>query len=185
MELFRKLTANQLNRLSPEEFKTNTKKPVIVVLDNIRSLNNVGSIFRTADAFGIEALYLCGITGTPPNREINKTALGATETVRWEYFKEITDAINFLRKNGFMVFAVEQATPSIQLNNLQIQTINSKIAFIFGNEIYGVSEVALKNVDACLEIPQFGTKHSLNVAVSVGVVLWHYIYQTTNHNIKQ
>ncbi len=161
---------DQLNRKSAEQFKSARKAPIVVVLDNVRSMNNVGSVFRTADAFLLQAIYLCGVTATPPHREIHKTALGATETVNWKHFPSTIDAINDLRKDGFTIYAVEQAEKSIMLD--KIKSASEKIALIFGNEISGVDQEALDMCDACIEIPQYGTKHSLNLAVSVGIVVW-------------
>ncbi len=170
----KKLKTSELNRLSIEDFQKSVKNPVAVVLDNIRSMNNIGSVFRSCDAFRVEKLFLCGITATPPHREIQKTALDATESVEWEYFTETSAAIISLKKGGFKVFAVEQTDHSILLNNLDLKP-NEKIALVFGNEINGISDEALKVCDHGLEIPQFGTKHSLNISVSVGIVLWDII----------
>jgi len=161
---------DELNRKSPEEFKEAAKVPIIIVLDNVRSMNNVGSVFRTADAFLLQAIYLCGVTATPPHREIQKTALGATETVTWKHFSTTIDAINDLRKEGFTIYAVEQAENSTMLDN--IKPDSKKIALVFGNEINGVDQGVLDITDACIEIPQYGTKHSINLAVSVGIVVW-------------
>lgn len=166
----RKLENSELNRLNVEEYKNTDKTPIIVVLDNIRSMNNVGSVFRTADAFRIESIYLCGITATPPNNEIHKAALGATESVDWKYFPTTYDAVMFLKNDGFKVFAIEQATESILLNNYYPDT--NKISIIFGNEIKGVDNNIMEIIDGCIEIPQFGTKHSLNISVTTGIVLW-------------
>lgn len=168
-----KLKNEALNRLSAEEFKLAEKRPVIVVLDNVRSLNNVGSAFRTADAFLISEIYLCGVTGTPPNKEIEKTALGATETVNWKHFKTTLDAIEFLRQTGYKIFAVEQAEKSISLE--QFGYAKEKTALIFGNEVYGVEQDVVDLCDGVIEIPQAGTKHSLNISVSVGIVLWEVL----------
>jgi 23S rRNA (guanosine2251-2'-O)-methyltransferase len=161
---------SELNRKTPDEFKRTDKVPIVIVLDNVRSMNNVGSVFRTADAFLLQAIYLCGVTATPPHREINKTALGATETVNWKHFPSTMDAINDLRKSGFTIYAVEQAEKSIMLD--KIKPASQKIALVFGNEISGVDQEALDMADACIEIPQYGTKHSINLAVSVGIVVW-------------
>jgi 23S rRNA (guanosine2251-2'-O)-methyltransferase len=179
----RKLKNNELNRISAKEYKTSDKSPVILVLDNVRSLYNVGSVFRTADAFRIQAIYLCGITGKPPNPEINKSALGATDSVNWEYSETTQDAVLMLKQNNFNVFALEQTDKSIPLQNFTPQTTNNeqqstKFAFIFGNEIKGVSDELLEIIDGSIEIPQFGTKHSFNIAVSVGILLWHYYINT-------
>lgn len=168
-----KLQLEELNRLSPEEYQNTEKRPVIIVLDNIRSLNNVGSAFRTADAFGIEAVYLCGITGKPPHRDIHKTALGAQDTVRWEYFEDTAKAIEGLKADGYVIVALEQTSESITLETFH-PLAKQKYAFIFGNEVQGVSDEILPLLDACVEIPQFGTKHSLNVSVTMGITLWHH-----------
>lgn len=166
----RKLTMEELHRKSVEEFHKASKNKIVVVLDNIRSMHNVGSVFRTSDAFLIESLFLCGYTPQPPHREINKTALGATETVNWEYFQTTVSAIEKLRKEGYRILAVEQTTDSIGLENYR--STNDKIAVIFGNEVEGVDESVLPYCDGCLEIPQLGMKHSLNISVAAGIVLW-------------
>lgn len=168
---------NELGRISPEDFKASEKHPVVVVLDNVRSLNNVGSAFRTGDAFKIQKLILCGITGTPPNREIHKTALGATESVEWVYNTETTGAIHLLKGQGYKVWAIEQAEGSVYLPNFKPNP-DEQTAFVFGNEVEGVSEEVLSLCDGCIEIPQFGTKHSLNVSVTIGIVLWDYVAKT-------
>jgi len=173
----RKLKNSELCRLSVEEFKTSVKLPVVIVLDNLRSLNNVGSIFRTADSFRIEMIYLCGITATPPHREIQKTALGATESVEWQYFTKGSEALELLKKTGYKIIAVEQMEHSIGLNNYKLSP-GDKLALVFGNEIDGISDETLQHIDVCVEIPQFGTKHSFNVAVSAGIVLWHLYLQS-------
>lgn len=165
---------DELNRVSAEEFKSQEKNNIVVVLDNIRSLNNVGSSFRTGDAFAIEKVVLCGITGKPPHRDIHKTALGAQDTVAWEHFDETVDAIKKLKEEGYKVYAVEQVEGSTMLQDLET-TKDEKIALVFGNEVMGVSDEAIEEVDAALEIPQFGTKHSLNVSVTIGVVLWQVL----------
>lgn len=167
----RKLANKELGRLSPEEFKQAEKSPIIIVLDNVRSLYNVGSVFRTADAYRVQTIYLCGITAAPPHREIRKTALGAEETVSWRYFKQVKDAIAELKSAGWKIIAIEQAEGSIPLNEFHLGK-NEKLVVVFGNEIEGVSEEAMQLADGCIEIPQSGTKHSLNIAVSVGVVVW-------------
>ncbi len=169
----RKLKNEELNRLTPEEFKSKSKIPVILILDNIRSMNNVGSAFRTSDAFLVEAIYLTGITAQPPHRDINKTALGATDTVDWEYFNTTQEAVEKAKSDGFIIAAVEQADHSTYLNKFVPQP-NQRYAFVFGNEAFGVEDDIVKNADLCLEIPQFGAKHSLNISVSIGVVLWDY-----------
>lgn len=165
-----KLKNEDLNRLSIDEFKTAQKQPLILVLDNVRSLNNVGSAFRTADAFLIEEILLCGVTGTPPNKEIEKTALGATATVTWKHFKTTLEALDYLKQKEFTVFAIEQATKSIALTNFKPS--QQKIALVFGNEVYGVEQEVIDACEAVVEIPQAGTKHSLNISVSLGIVLW-------------
>jgi tRNA G18 (ribose-2'-O)-methylase SpoU len=169
--VMKKLSMSDLNRLSAEEFKSSEKLPVIIILDDVRSAYNVGSIFRTADAFRIEAIYLCGISARPPHKDISKTALGATESVDWKYFDNVSDAANILRPNGYRVYAVEQVDASISLGDFHPEA-GSRNAFIFGHEVYGVKEELLSMVDGCIEIPQFGTKHSFNVAISAGIVLW-------------
>lgn len=170
----RKLKTTELNRLTKDEYKKAEKFPIIIVLDNIRSMHNVGSIFRTCDAFRIEALFLCGITAQPPHREIQRTALDATETVDWKYFESIFEAVNGLKKNGYKVFGIEQVDKSVLLNDFFPEK-NKKIALILGNEIEGVSDDILPLIDSCIEIPQFGMKHSLNVSVSAGIVIWDII----------
>ena len=165
-----KLKNEELNRLSVDEFKNAGKQPVILVLDNVRSLNNVGSAFRTADAFLIEEIMLCGVTGTPPNKEIEKTALGATSTVKWSHFKTTLEALESLQQKEYTVFAVEQAKNSIALNKFDSPA--KKIALVFGNEVYGVEQDVIDACAGVIEIPQAGTKHSLNISVSVGIVLW-------------
>jgi tRNA G18 (ribose-2'-O)-methylase SpoU len=170
----RKLANEELNRLEVDQFKTVKKNPIVLVLDNVRSMNNVGSAFRTGDAFLIEKIYLCGITAQPPHREINKTALGATDTVEWEHFENTLEAVEKLKKDGYQVLSVEQAENSSSLEDFAPKS-NEKYAFIFGNEVYGVEQEVVDKSDHCLEIPQFGTKHSLNISVSIGVVLWHSV----------
>lgn len=167
----RKLQNEELNRKSVSEFKEAPKTPIVIVLDNVRSLNNVGSVFRTADAFLIEAVYLCGITGQPPNKEIQKTALGATESVAWKYVESTVDAVNELKADGYLVYAIEQAESAIMLNNF-MPSRRQKIAIIFGNEVKGVQQEVIDASTDVIEIPQVGTKHSLNIAVSVGIVMW-------------
>jgi len=167
----RKLKNSELNRLNVEDYKKAEKNPVILVLDNIRSLSNIGSLFRTADAFRLQEIYLCGITASPPHREIQKTALGATESVDWKYFINTTDAVERLKTDGFQVLVLEQTDNSINLRDFKISSTD-KIAVILGNEVKGVSDEVLKLADYCIEIPQFGTKHSFNVAVSCGIILW-------------
>ncbi len=169
----RKLKLDELNRASITEFKTQDKLPVTVVLDNVRSMHNIGSIFRTSDGFAVEQIYLCGITAQPPHREIEKTALGATSSVNWAYFETPLQAIEQLRTDGYKIIAIEQAENSIMLNEF-IPDANEKYALIFGNEVNGVSDEVMKKIDICIEIPQFGTKHSFNVVVSAGIVLWDF-----------
>jgi len=168
-----KLKNEELGRKTLEEFKNAQKIPLVVVLDNVRSLHNVGSVFRSCDAFAAETLYLCGFTGTPPNKEINKTALGATESVVWKHESDIITLINQLKQSGYIVCAVEQTQQAIQLHNFTIDT-TKKYALIFGNEVDGVQQNVIAQCDAVLEIAQGGTKHSLNIAVSAGVVLWEF-----------
>ena len=193
--MFVKKELSELNRLNIEEFKAKEKISLVVVLDNIRSQHNVGAVFRTSDAFLVEKIYLCGITATPPNREIHKTALGATESVEWEYFEKTTDAVNHLKNQGFSIFALEQAQNSIsflefgrhceplgeaiqchyrllRLTARNDVTRATPIALILGNEVDGISNEVMPLVDGVLEIPQFGTKHSLNVSVSAGIAIW-------------
>lgn len=167
----RKLSTLELNRKTIGEFKEARKLPVSLLLDNIRSLHNVGSAFRTADAFLLEKIYLTGITGTPPHREIQKTALGATDSVPWEHALNPVDVVNRLKKEGYRIIAVEQTDESISLNNLSVKR-GEKISLVFGNEINGVSEEVIKLADQAVEIPQSGTKHSLNISVCVGIVTW-------------
>ena len=169
----RKLSMDELGRVSIEEFHKMEKLPVICILDNIRSQHNIGSIFRTADAFCVEELVLCGITATPPNREINKSALGATESVKWRYESDSTEAALNLKKSGYKIIAIEQAEGSIPLSQFIFET-DQPVAFVFGNEVNGVNESLMTIVDACIEIPQFGTKHSFNVSVTAGIVLWDF-----------
>lgn len=168
----RKLHIDELNRVSVDLFQAQANQNLVLVLDNVRSLNNVGSVFRTADAFGVSKLYLAGITGTPPHRDIQKTALGATESVVWEHAPDIAQLLARLKEQGFLLIAVEQTDESEFLNNFKTQA-TQKYALIFGNEAFGVSDEAIAVCDSSLEIPQFGSKHSFNVAVSVGIVLWH------------
>ncbi len=171
---------DQLNRVSVDIFSELAKLPVIVVLDNIRSQHNIGSIFRTSDAFRIRELYLCGITATPPNREINKSALGATESVAWQYFEKTTDAIMQLKSLGFTVIALEQAEGSIELEEYAVAP-EGKYALVFGNEVTGVSDEVMDELNACVEIPQFGTKHSFNVSVTAAIVLYHFFTYLKRH----
>lgn len=169
----RKLKITELNRLTTEEFKSREKTPLIVVLDNVRSLHNVGSVFRTSDAYLVEAVYLCGITSTPPHAEIHKSALGAENSVEWKYFEETAEAINELKANGFEVLAIEQAEGSTMLNTLDINPAK-KYAVVLGNEVKGVQQTVVDACDGCIEIPQYGTKHSLNVSVTAGIIIWEF-----------
>ncbi len=167
----RKLKNSELQRLTNEAYKTATKTPIIVVLDNIRSLNNIGSVFRTSDAFLIEKIYLCGITAQPPHKDIHKTALGATESVDWEHVKDTLTLIEKLKEEKIKIASIEQAENAIMLNDF-IPVEDKKIAVVFGNEVKGVQQEVVSASDYCIEIPQYGTKHSLNISVSCGVVLW-------------
>jgi 23S rRNA (guanosine2251-2'-O)-methyltransferase len=170
----RKLENDELNRLRPSEFREAEKLPVVVILENVRSAMNVGSVFRSCDAFRIEKICLCGYTATPPNREIQKTALGATETVSWEYYKDTIDVINRLKNDGYKIFAIEQVEKSIMLDKF-LPEKNNSYAFIFGNEVRGVEQNTVNTCDGVIEVPQFGSKHSLNIAVCAGIVLWHSV----------
>lgn len=170
----RKLNMSELNRLSVDEFKDAEKVPIVMVLDNVRSLHNVGSVFRTADAFRLTAIYLCGITATPPNKEIYKTALGSTESVTWHYFSTTKEALLALKHNNYILIAVEQTASSKSLMEFVPQNAQ-KYALILGNEVYGVADEVLSLCDIALEIPQLGTKHSLNVSVCAGIVLWDFL----------
>jgi len=172
----RKIQNAELGRLSVDDFKHAHKKPFIILLDNVRSMNNIGSVFRTADAFRCTSIVLCGITATPPHREIHKTALGAEESVDWYHEKEIAVAISNLKKEGYTIAAIEQIEGAVSLNEFFPET-GKKYAFIFGHEVNGVSEHILKYCDLFIEIPQHGTKHSVNVAVAAGIVSWHFISQ--------
>ena len=174
----RKLENSELDRKSIEDFKKSDKTPLILVLDDIRSLHNIGSVFRTSDAFLVEKIILCGITATPPNKEIHKTALGATETVAWEHHENVLEVIENLKKENVMTLAIEQVESSIFLQDFKV-TKNQKYALVFGNEVYGVSQEAVAICDGCIEIPQLGTKHSLNIAVSAGIVVWD-LFQKLN-----
>lgn len=165
---------DELKRKSIEEFRRSEKTPIIVVLDNIRSMHNVGSIFRTADAFLLQGIYLCGYTPRPPHRDINKTALGATETVEWKSFAATTEAVQLLKQEGCKVYAIEQAENSIMLQNATIPEMG-KLAIVFGNEVEGVANDTLQLCNGCIEIPQSGMKHSLNVSVAAGIVLWELV----------
>jgi tRNA G18 (ribose-2'-O)-methylase SpoU len=164
----------ELNRKSVTEFKQSEKFPVVVVLDNIRSMHNVGSVFRTADAFLLQGIYLCGYTPQPPHRDINKTALGATETVGWKYYQQTVEAVKQLKEEGYKIFAIEQVEESIMLGKFSVDEIE-KIAVVFGNEVSGVEQEVIKLCDGCIEIPQLGMKHSLNISVAAGIVLWELV----------
>jgi len=172
----RKLENSELDRKSVEDFKTSKKTQIILVLDDIRSLHNIGSVFRTADAFLIEKIYLCGITATPPNKEIHKTALGATETVVWEHHTDVVAVIEKLKQENVSVFAIEQVENAIMLDRFKIET-DKKYALVFGNEVFGVAQKAIAACDGSIEIPQLGTKHSLNISVSAGIVVWDLFKQ--------
>lgn len=176
----RKLENSELERKSVVAFKEAKKTPIIIILDDIRSLHNIGSVFRTADAFLIEKIYLCGITATPPNKEIHKTALGATETVDWEHHENVLEVISNLKKENISVFAIEQVENSIFLQDFSVVK-DKKYALVFGNEVYGVNQKAIEICDGTIEIPQLGTKHSLNISVSTGIVVWD-LFQKINFN---
>lgn len=177
MSKYQKTANKDLNRKSIEDFKHAQKNPVIMVLDNVRSLNNIGSVFRTSDGFLIESLYLCGICGTPPHKDIHKTALGAEDSLSWQYFENTLDAIKTLKKSGYKVYALEQAANSTLLENFLPQK-KEKYAFVFGHEVKGVSQDVIDNCTGVIEIPQFGTKHSFNITISAGMVLWDYYLKT-------
>ncbi|WP_264512412.1 RNA methyltransferase [Flavobacterium sp. N1719] len=169
----RKLANSELDRKSVEDFKKATKTPIIIILDDIRSLHNIGSVFRTSDAFLVEKIYLCGITATPPHKEIHKTALGATETVAWEYAEKVTTVIQQLQTAGVKVYAIEQVENATFLDQFSPNK-DERYALIFGNEVYGVSQEAIALAEGCIEIPQLGSKHSLNISVSAGIVVWDF-----------
>ena len=172
----RKLKITELNRISTEEFKKAEKLPLVVVLDNIRSLHNIGSVFRTSDAFRVECIYLCGITAVPPHPEMHKTALGAEFTVDWKYVDNAIEAVDNLKKDGYTVYSVEQAEGSIMLEDIKLDP-NRKYAVVLGNEVKGVQQEVIDHSDGCIEIPQYGTKHSLNVSVTAGIVIWDLFKQ--------
>lgn len=174
----RKLKNSELNRLNIEEFKKSSKTPIIVILDNIRSLNNIGSVFRTSDAFRIEKIILCGITAQPPHKDIHKTALGATESVNWEYMSNTIDAVRKLKKEGYIVLSIEQTENAILLQDFMLNETH-KYAVIFGNEVKGVQQEVVNESDFSIEIPQYGTKHSFNISVSAGIVLWELFRKLT------
>ena len=167
----RKLLNRELERKTINQYRESEKSPFVIVLDNVRSQSNIGSIFRTADAFLTKAIYLCGITAAPPHREIQKTALGATESVDWKYFPKTIDAITELKESGYIILGIEQAEGSVELQNMQI-VAGENYALVFGNEVNGVDQDIINLCDHCVEIPQFGTKHSFNIAISTGIVLW-------------
>jgi len=178
-ENMKKLTMLEMGRISTEEFKQAEKLPLVIVLDNIRSLNNIGSVFRTSDAFRVESIYLCGISATPPSMEIHKTALGAEDSVDWRYFEDTHEAVRELQANGYKVMAIEQCQGSTMLNEFvpyaeMNSNPNEKYAVVMGNEVKGVQQSVVDMCDGCLEIPQYGTKHSLNVAVTTGLVIWEF-----------
>lgn len=169
----RKLKVTELNRISVEAFKEADKLSLIVVLDNVRSQYNVGSVFRTSDAFRVECIYLCGISATPPHQEIHKTALGAEDTVNWEYFKDTKEAILKLKSEGYYIYSIEQVEGSVMLENLQLDP-SKKYAVVLGNEVKGVQQEVVDISDGCIEIPQYGTKHSLNVSTAAGIIIWDF-----------
>ncbi|WP_080905218.1 RNA methyltransferase [Parabacteroides sp. Marseille-P3160] len=175
----RKLKITELNRLTPESYKKSKKTPLVVVLDHVRSLNNVGSVFRTADAFRIESIFLCGITACPPHAEIHKTALGAEDSVDWRYFEDALPAVRSLQQQGYIVCAIEQAEGSTLLDSLELDK-TKKYAVVLGNEVKGVQQTVVDACDRCIEIPQYGTKHSLNVSVTAGIVLWDFFRQLSD-----
>ncbi len=172
----RKLKITELNRISAEEFKKADKLPLVVILDNVRSLHNIGSVFRTSDAFRVECIYLCGITATPPHPEMHKTALGAEFTVDWKYVNNAVEAVDNLRQEGYVVFSVEQAENSIMLEDMRLEQ-GKRYAVVLGNEVKGVQQEVIDHSDGCIEIPQYGTKHSLNVSVTAGIVIWDLFKQ--------
>jgi len=179
----KKLSLEELNRITVDEFKKTDKIPVVVVLDNIRSLNNIGSVFRTSDAFLIEKIYLCGITATPPHKDIHKTALGATDSVNWEYYEDTLQLVEKLKDDDYIIASIEQVEESVMLNEF-IPEQNNKYAVILGNEVKGVRQDVVDNSDLCIEIPQFGTKHSLNISIATGVVLWDF-FNKIMYNTKR
>ena len=180
--MIRKLKTMEMKRISVEEFREAEKMPLVVVLDDVRSMHNVGSVFRTCDAFRAERLFLCGITATPPQNEIHKTALGAEESVCWTHFPSVTDAVNQLHDEGYKVFAVEQCEGSTMLDAIDSALVSDGkekgYAVILGNEVHGVQQEAIDLCDGCIEIPQFGTKHSLNVSVTAGIIIWEFARRT-------
>ena len=172
----KKLNILELNRMTLDDYRDADKMPLVVVLDNVRSLHNVGSVFRTSDAYRVEHIFLCGITATPPSAEIHKTALGAEDSVTWRYFKDTSEAVDLLRNEGYTIFSIEQAQGSIALQELQLEE-GKKYAVIMGNEVKGVQQEIVDMSDACIELPQYGTKHSLNVSVTAGIVIWEFARQ--------
>ncbi len=176
----RKLKNSELERLSVKEFKDVKKTPLIIVLDNIRSLNNIGSVFRTSDAFLIEKIYLCGITAQPPHKDITKTALGSTDTVDWEYAEDTLTLIKDLQVKNVKICSIEQAEQAVMLDDFKVET-NTTYALVFGNEVKGVQQTVVSQSDVVIEIPQFGTKHSLNISVSCGVVIWDFFSKLKQH----
>ena len=174
--MYRKLKITEMNRISVEEFHSSEKLPLVVVLDNVRSLYNVGSVFRTSDAFRVAGVILCGITATPPHSEIHKTALGAEDSVSWKHFKDTMEAVQWLRDEGYTLLAIEQCEGSTMLQDFSPEE-GSKYAVILGNEVKGVQQCVVDSCDGCIEIPQFGTKHSMNVSVTAGIVIWHFAQQ--------
>lgn len=174
--MMQKKTIEELQRISVEQFKTKKKLPLVVVLDNVRSLHNVGSVFRTSDAYLVQSVFLCGITSTPPSAEIHKTALGAEDSVEWHYFSRTEDALLQLKNDGFVIFSIEQAKNSLSLTSLTLDA-DKKYAVVLGNEVKGVQQQVVDMSDECIELPQFGTKHSLNVSVTAGIVIWDFYKQ--------
>lgn len=172
----KKLKITEMGRMNQEQFRDAEKMPLVVVLDDVRSLHNVGSVFRSSDAFRVKDIYLCGITAVPPQPEIHKTALGAEDTVSWKYFKNTLDAVQELHQQGYFIYSTEQCEGSVKLQNLQLDATN-KYAIILGNEVKGVKQEVVDHSDSCIEIPQFGTKHSLNVSVTAGIVIWEFARQ--------
>ncbi|HEX8547927.1 MAG TPA: RNA methyltransferase [Cytophagaceae bacterium] len=170
----KKLKLDELNRLSNEEFKNAQKNSIVIILDNVRSMHNVGSVFRTADAFLVDKIYLCGITGIPPHKEINKTALGANETVAWEYAPTTLDLVNAKKAEGYQIICLEHTSDSIPIQKF-IPQKDQKYALVFGNEVFGISDEVIGKAHMCVEIPQFGTKHSLNISVAAGIVIWDFV----------
>lgn len=175
----RKLKLEELGRITVEEFKETDKIPVVVILDNVRSMHNIGSVFRTADAFLIQKVYLCGITATPPHKEIRKTALGATESVEWQHSEDINQVVTDLKSEGYTVLSIEQTVGSVHLSDFEIHS-DKKYAVIFGNEVEGVQQSIINQSDFCIEIPQAGTKHSLNISVCAGIVMWEFFSNLGN-----